>query len=241
MARRFRVLSVVLLSFALAIVLLPGAASSGGLPPSFEPDPTPLYFNPNGTATTSGFDNQIWITTTVGTDVDLSDIEPLPPGNPKLGTSLNQLLVAYRRNGLAGAQDFADQHVMLLDAHRVQVEVVADGEAMAGIRETVEALGGEYQGHYETLLQALVPIDALESLAEQPDVWFVRDPRRAIALEPTLVGAQTTSGVAASNASAWHLAGYDGSGVKIAVVDAGFAGYAALLGTDLPVTVQARD
>src|SRR5207248_10387511 len=48
-------------------------------------------------------------------------------------------------------------------------------------------------------------------------------------------------GVAASNASAWHTAGYDGAGVKVAVIDTGFYGYQSLLGTALPSSVTAID
>lgn len=38
----------------------------------------------------------------------------------------------------------------------------------------------------------------------------------------------------------WHAAGLRGQGVKIGVFDTGFAGYTALLGTDLPTTVTTR-
>ena len=108
-------------------------------------------------------------------------VTPLPKeGNPKLGSSLNQLLEAYRSGGLAEAQAFAKTREMVLRDDRVQVEVVAAREAMSDLREAVEAVGGEYQGHYETLLQALVPIGALESLAERADVQVIREPQRAV-------------------------------------------------------------
>ncbi len=108
-------------------------------------------------------------------------VTPLPrEGNPKLGTALNQLLEAYHSGGLAEAQAFAKTRELVLRDDRVQVEVVADTEAMSNLKEAVEAMGGEYQGHYETLLQALVPIAALESLAERADVQLIREPRRAV-------------------------------------------------------------
>ncbi len=216
-----RLLGLVL---AIALVLSSSTVGAGDPPPTLEDG------EPTG-----------WSTITVAPMVPPEDIEKPARGNPKLGTSLNQLLEAYRRGGQAEAQTFAETREMVLRDERVQVEVVADREAMAAIRETVEALGGEYQGDYQTLLQALVPIDALESLAGRADVWLVRDPRRAIPLEPVSVGARTTEGVAVSNASAWHSAGYRGSGVKVAVVDGGFEGYTALLGTDLPASVSTRD
>jgi subtilisin family serine protease len=54
-------------------------------------------------------------------------------------------------------------------------------------------------------------------------------------------GNQTTEGVSASNANAWHTAGYDGTGTRVAVIDGGFSGYSGLLGTDLPDTVTTYD
>ncbi|MBC8445900.1 MAG: S8 family serine peptidase [Chloroflexi bacterium] len=172
---------------------------------------------------------------------DVTDFERPSGGNPKLESSLNQLLEAYRREGLAKAQAFAETHMMVLDDDRVQVVIETTQEAMSDLKETIEALGGEYQTRYETLLQALVPIDALESLAGRPDVQRVREPRRPMPAAPMQVGDQTTEGVAASNASAWHGGGYTGSGVRIAVIDGGFTDYASLLGNDLPASVTTYD
>jgi len=105
--------------------------------------------------------------------------EPPSRGDPKLGSSLNQLLEAYRQDGLAEAQTFAERRGMTLEDGRVQVEIVVVGDAVDDVRAAVEALEGEYQGHYEDLLQALVPLDALASLARRPDVAVIREPRRA--------------------------------------------------------------
>jgi hypothetical protein len=108
------------------------------------------------------------------------ELEKPSEGHPKLGSSLNQLPKAYRRGGLAEAQAFAETHMMVLDGDRVQVEVLAAPEAMSTLRKAIEALGGEYQGHYKTLLQAVVSISALESLAEREEVWLICEPVRAL-------------------------------------------------------------
>jgi hypothetical protein len=71
-------------------------------------------------------------------------------------------------------------HMMVLDDNRVQVEVITSTEAMSDLIATIEAVGGEYQGHYKAVVQALVPIDALESLAQRPDVQAIREPQRVI-------------------------------------------------------------
>jgi phosphoenolpyruvate-protein kinase (PTS system EI component) len=121
------------------------------------------------------------VTTTVDSAmITPQEIERPSKGNPKLESSLNQLLEAYHRKGLAEAQAFAAMHMMVLDDNRVQVEVVTSTAAMSDLIAAIEAAGGEYQSHYETVVQALVPIDALESLAQRPDVQAIREPQRAV-------------------------------------------------------------
>jgi hypothetical protein len=48
------------------------------------------------------------------------------------------------------------------------------------VRKAVEALGGEYQLHYKNLIQAILPISALETMAKRPDVKVIHEPRRAL-------------------------------------------------------------
>ena len=43
--------------------------------------------------------------------------------------------------------------------------------------------------------------------------------------------------MALADADIWHTAGYDGTGVKIAIIDLGFGGYSSLLGTSFPASV----
>ncbi len=65
----------------------------------------------------------------------------------------------------------------------------------------------------------------------------------ALTVEPAPVhgfGTVTSEGVEVHQASQWHNAGITGQGVKVGVIDTGFEGIEALLGTELPATVQAR-
>jgi len=121
------------------------------------------------------------ITTTVdAATIAPQGVERPSKGNPKLDSSLNQLLEAYCQGGTAEAQAFATMHMMVLDDNRVQVEVITSAEATSDLIAAIEAVGGEYQSHYETAVLALVPIDALESLAQRSDVQSIREPQRAI-------------------------------------------------------------
>jgi hypothetical protein len=167
-------------------------------------------------------------------------------GNPKLGSSLNKLLEKKDFEGLSAARTLARSLNMVLQDDRIQVTIVTSEGANADVRKAVEAMGGEYELHYGNLIQALVPISVLGVLAKRSDVHIIREPRRAILAQQTIsalpaAGNQTTDGVAESNASVFHAAGYDGAGVRVAVIDSEFAGYAGLLGTDLPATVNTYD
>jgi len=66
---------------------------------------------------------------------------------------------------------------------------------------------------------ATVPVAALAAIGDHPRVRWVRPAARPHN------DAVTGQGVAATNADAWHTAGIDGTGVKVAVIDSGFAGY----------------
>ena len=215
---------LVSLFIILALVL------SGGIVGAENPPPTPTPREPTQ-----------WSTTSVKDVIAPEEIEKPLKGNPKLESSLNQLLEAHCREGLVEAQAFATTHRMVLDDDRVQVVIETTQGAMSDLKEDVEALGGEYQCHYETLLQALVPIDALEPLAGRSDVQVIREPRRLVPLAPMRAGTVDTEGLGPSNASAWHTAGYTGSGVRVAVIDGGFTDYASLLGSDLPASVSTYD
>jgi len=112
--------------------------------------------------------------------VEVQETKPPVITNPKLDSSLNQLLDAYRNDGMAEAQSFATTHGMVLEGDRVQVVIVTTSQAIDKLTETVISLGGEVQGHYEGQLQTLVPIDSLETLAEQQDVQRIHEPSQPI-------------------------------------------------------------
>jgi hypothetical protein len=169
-----------------------------------------------------------------------------PKGNPKLGSSLNKLLEKQGLEGLSGARTLAKSLNMVLQDDRIQVTIVTGEKATGDVRKAVEAIGGEYQLHYRNLVQVLVPISALRVLAKRTDVQIIREPRRAILAKQTIsflpaAGNQTTEGEAESNASVFHAARYDGTGVRVAVIDGEFGGYTGLQGTDLPATVNTYD
>ncbi|MCX6024300.1 MAG: S8 family serine peptidase [Chloroflexi bacterium] len=65
-------------------------------------------------------------------------------------------------------------------------------------------------------------------MAASADIRLLRQPYAAMPMSVT------GEGVAASGADLWHSAGYTGRGVRIGILDAGFARYSELLGSELP-------
>lgn len=82
-------------------------------------------------------------------------------------------------------------------------------------------------------MQVLAPAPVLKALAELPSVRYLGLPARPF---PQIV----SEGVQLTGAGGWHSSGYDGAGVKVAVLDLGFKSYSSLLGVELPPQVTVR-
>ncbi len=137
-------------------------------------------------------------------------------------------------------EGLAQRYDLRLENGRVQVNVAAaDHAAAAG---AVNAAGGQVSGRsaFDDQLQAWVPPANLADLAADPAVAFVRRPLTAEAVNLT-AGAVDSEGLAPLNAPAWHANGHMGAGTKIAVIDVGFEGYPALLGSELPLFITPKN
>ena len=83
-------------------------------------------------------------------------------------------------------------------------------------------------------VEAYVSADRLAALAH---VAGIRSIRPILADRPA---GYVSPAVALHGSNTWQAAGITGSGIKVGIIDGGFSGLAARLGTDLPVTVQAH-
>ena len=101
-----------------------------------------------------------------------------------------------------------------------RVRVVIEARRVGEARTAVTGLGGRVERAAGGLVQALMPAAALPALAQERSVRFVRPPLHRV--EATVGGEE----VAASLAAAWHAKGLTGKGVKVAIIDGGFAGLA---------------
>lgn len=153
--------------------------------------------------------------------------------NPKLDDALVELAAAEEGQT-------ADMPGITLNAGRAQVQIVVLPEDEPAVRLLVSQTGGEVTGGLDGLLQAWLSPGALPALAAEPAVQYIQTPNTLVTAETDAVAA-LTEGVAAAGAGAWHTAGWRGQGVRVAIIDGGFQGYPARLGSDLPATVTVRN
>ncbi len=164
---------------------------------------------------------------------------------PAQHASLDSALAMLADRDASGAAlaSMAEAVGLKVDGDRVEVIAEVDEVNVAAARQAIEAAGGlvVYTGLDNTQIQAMVPIAALRTLADDPAIAYVRQPDYLTPSSELQAGQLTTVGVTHANATPWHNAGYRGAGVRIAVIDAGFQGYTALLGTDLPASVVTQN
>lgn len=141
----------------------------------------------------------------------------------------------------------------LEDGRRVTIEHAPQVAINSVLADAIAATGATYETAHENLVQVLAPIEALATLAQIPGVSWMRLPYPAtttdlpapgrelkpaqpvIEPESPLAGSRTSEGVALTWTSAWHSAGYTGSGVNVAIYDFGFTGWASVQASgDLP-------
>ncbi|HRJ44123.1 MAG TPA: S8 family serine peptidase, partial [Caldilineaceae bacterium] len=142
------------------------------------------------------------------------------------------------------AQALARQGDLRLVDERVQVQLTVAGAASADVTGAVEQAGGRVSGAMADgtthLLQAWLPLDKLAILGSRPDVDSLRRPTGLSLFDETQNGIATEA-LPALNGLAWQNSGRTGLGVGVGVIDAGFAGYGALLGSELPPQVDAAN
>lgn len=165
---------------------------------------------------------------------------PRPEGDPRLDAAMQRLAAAARLSA-AAVQGVGREEALRLEGGRVHAQIATDPTRADAVIAAAASAGGEVTGAARggALLQAWLPPGALESLAAVDGVGQIRRPATIQWYAPLAVGSATTEALAAMNAGAWHDQGYTGQGIKIGIIDGGFAGYQALLGTDLPAVVTA--
>lgn len=179
---------------------------------------------------------QEFVTWPQQTEQDRSKIQYLLEGLVAEARS-GQPLQSSVLSSWAGAEMFA----IRLEEDQIQVVIEATSEsAIEMIAQKISQVGGRVELTYEVLVQAMVSLEALGELANLGEVTFIRLPvRPQRTQEPMLLSTQafgsvTSEGLRVLGTEAWHQAGFNGEGIKVAIEDSGFRGYTNLLGRELP-------
>jgi subtilisin family serine protease len=166
--------------------------------------------------------------------------------NPELGSVYKDFYLAYQSGGEETALALARQRGILNDQEQVVMTLVLDTEDSAGLVTELEAEGIVVVGNFRNLINIAIPVSLVQEQiqAEEPDLILdrltnlehvvrVELPHKATPKQGTILG----QGVNVTFANSWHKQGLTGKGVKVGVLDIGFAGYEDLLGRELPETV----
>ena len=158
---------------------------------------------------------------------------PFPiDGNPRLASSLRDVLDTYEESGATEALSFASDRGVRVHQDRLRVMVEAfEGREQDAESQIKESLGLIEQ-RWRRWFQVSITVANLERLAEGDTIRFIDQARDA---QPQVV----SEGVGVIGANTWHSGGVNGAGVKLAIIDSGFASYTTKLGTELPASVTA--
>lgn len=102
------------------------------------------------------------------------------------------------------------------------------------LKARVENLGGRIGRHAYNNVQVWIPVENVERLAEWEQIKRIDQP---ITPQTNSIVSQGTNTV---GAHIWQRNGFRGDGVKVGIIDIGFKGYDALLGTELPSSVATK-
>jgi subtilisin family serine protease len=117
---------------------------------------------------------------------------------------------------------------------KVRMVVETRNEALA--RASVLGAGGRIERAVPGLVQVVIAPNAVPQLAGRPGIERVREPY--VRIEHAVSGEE----VSATLSEAWHEKGFTGKGVKVAIIDGGFAGLADRQAAgDLPANAITQD
>jgi hypothetical protein len=143
------------------------------------------------------------------------------------------ILETYLSTGAQTVGNPSLEALTLADGRQIFIQHAPPVRIEAGLARALQEVGAQYETAGDEIVQVTAPIASLESLAHLSQVRFVRLPLPAEPLSPPseplspTVGAYTSQGVALTKADDAHAAGYDGTGVNLAIFDFGFTGWAA--------------
>ena len=154
---------------------------------------------------------------------------------PKADSTLNNL-VDRVESGEITAEEAAEE-APLHRGESVGVIIILSGN-VEGVAAFLKANGASNINAGDDYIEAFVPILLLGQTSEQPGVLRVNQiqPPGETQGTPQVTG----QGPGVHGSGPWNDAGYAGQGVKVGVIDRGFSGFAEIMGSEVPATVEAR-
>ena len=154
---------------------------------------------------------------------------------PKADSTLNNL-VDRVESGEITAEEAAEE-APLHRGESVGVIIILSGN-VEGVAAFLKANRASNINAGDDYIEAFVPILLLGQTSEQPGVLRVNQiqPPGETQGTPQVTG----QGPGVHGSGPWNDAGYAGQGVKVGVIDRGFSGYAEIMGSEVPATVEAR-
>ncbi len=121
--------------------------------------------------------------------------------------------------------------IVVLDADYLE-PLAAD--LLHTLQEKVEALGGRLGRHAFNNVQVWISLERIQELAAWSRIKLIKEPTKPKTNDVMSDSLQNFG------AGSWQAGGITGKGVKVGIVDAGFSGYADLLGSTLPARVVTK-
>lgn len=167
--------------------------------------------------------------------------------NPELGSVYKDFYVTYQNAGPDAAVVLARQRGILNENDDVIMTLILDTTGqIEPLTSELEAAGVIVESSYQDRVNIVIPLDLIRAqiAAAEPELIVERISglEHVISLQfPNKLAADQSGflgeGVAVTLANEWQKQGITGKDVKVGVLDLGFAGYEALLGTELPTEV----
>ncbi len=167
---------------------------------------------------------------------NLPSIQKNPDVHNKLESVLSQLENEYKK-GIPSSKKFAAERMIKIeDTDSIIVFILFRDTESVDIKG-LEILGAEIIKSADNVVKAKVPIGMLSTIADNIEgITFIKLPDKPI---PQAIKSE---GVNLINVSSYISSGFNGTGVKVAIIDLGFAGVSAAVSAgELPTNIIKLD
>ncbi len=160
---------------------------------------------------------------TITTAKDLNMVVEKENIHPKMESCLQKLEKEYKKSAIAAEAFSRSKNIRIDDQKNITVYLISEPETTVD-ELALQPYGAEIIKRADNVSKIKAPINMLTTIADNVEgVSFIKLPDKLI---PLIVESE---GVALTEASFYHSEGYTGTGVKVAVIDDGFAELSAAI------------